>query len=130
MIGADGGDVDIFVSVVVVVGDSATHSVHFDGQASLARNVGEGAVVVVVVERGERVAGLFPGLLPRPVHGVDQQNVLPSVVVVVEKADAAAHGFGKIFFAEGAAVVFEVDSGLRGYVGELDRGARRRGSCW
>ena len=56
-----------------------------------------------------------------PIHGVDQQNVLPAVIVVVEEAGPAAHGFRQILFSEGAGVVLEVDAGLGGNVGELDR---------
>ena len=36
MVRADGGDVEIDVAVVVVVGDSAAQSVHFNGEAGLA----------------------------------------------------------------------------------------------
>ena len=56
-----------------------------------------------------------------PVHGVDDQNVLPAVVVVVEEARAVAHGFRQIFFPEGPGVVFEVNPSLFGYVGKLNR---------
>ena len=35
-----------------------------------------------------------------PVHGVDQEDVLPAVVIVVKEADAAAHGLRQIFFPE------------------------------
>ncbi len=64
-----------------------------------------------------------------------EENVLPAVIIVVEKAGAAAHGFRQILFSERAGVVFEVDAGLRGDVGESmgpeGRAARRilRGDC-
>ena len=61
-----------------------------------------------------------------PVHGIDEEDVLPAVVVVVEKTDAATHCFGEIFFAERAAVMLKVNAGLRSDVGELD-GARGAG---
>ena len=123
MIRSEGGDVDVVVAVVVVVADGAAQPVHFDRESGLPGHVGERAVFVVVIERRKRLAGL----VFRPIHGVDEENVLPAIVVVVEKANAAAHGFGKILFSEGAGVVLEVDAGLRGHVGELDGagGARR-----
>ena len=53
--------------------------------------------------RAARVAG--------PVGAVDEEDVLPAVVVVVDEGDARAHGFREPFLAEGAVVVGEVDSG-------------------
>ena len=109
MIRADRRDVDIVVAVVVVVAHGAAQSVHLYRQARLLGHIGKRAVVIVVIERRKRLAGL----MARPVHGVDQQNVLPAIVVVVEKADAAAHRFRQVFFPEGAVVVFEVNARLR-----------------
>src|SRR6202042_876421 len=75
-----------------------------------------------VIERGKR----FSGLVPRPIHGIDQQNILPSVVVVIEKANSAAHGLGKVLFSESPAIVFEADPRLRGHVREFDWARRTR----
>ncbi len=80
-------------------------------------DVGEGAVVIVVIERGERFSARA---VAWPVHGIHEEDVLPAVVVVIENADAAAHCFGEILFAEGAGIVFEADAGLGGDVGEFD----------
>ncbi len=81
-------------------------------------DVGEGAVVIVVVELGR---GMFGGLAG-PVGAVDEEDVGPAVVVVVDESDTGAHGFGKIFFAEGSVVVEEADAGLLGDVAEGDGG--------
>ena len=51
---------------------------------------------------------------------VDEEDVLPAVVVVVDEGDAGAEGFREKFFAEGAVVVDEVDAGFLGDVGEVD----------
>src|SRR5580658_343461 len=70
--------------------------------------------------------------MSRPVHGIDQKDVLPTVVIVIDEADATAHGFWQILLSEGAGVVFEANTGLSGDVGELDRpgGTRRsNGVC-
>ncbi len=123
MIGPDGGDVNIYIAVVVIVADSAAQSVHFYREAGLPRHIGKRAVLIVVIERGEG----FAGLMSWPVHGIDQKNVLPPVIVVIEKAHAAAHRFREILFSEGSAVVFEVNASLGGDIGELDRaGGTRR----
>ena len=51
------GDVDVVAAVVVVVGDGHAHAVHFDVEAAAARDVGERAVVVVAIERGQWCGG-------------------------------------------------------------------------
>ena len=124
MIGSQSRDVDVHVPVVVIVGRRATESVHFYGEARLQRDVGESAVLVVVIQRGNGFARFVLG----PIPGIDEQDVLPAVVVIVEKTDAAAHGFRQIFFPEGAAVVFEADPRLRGHVGEHNRAGRAGGT--
>ena len=49
---------------------------------------------------------------------IDQENVHPSVVVVVEDGDAAAHGFHDVAFFLAAAGEVEIDSRGAGNVGE------------
>src|ERR1700704_2100842 len=99
VIGSERRDVDVGIPVVVVVRYGAALPVHSYCEAGLPRDIREGAVLVVVIERWVGCTGCVAG----PVHGVDQQDVLPTVVVVVEEADAAAHGFREILFPEGAA---------------------------
>ena len=64
MIGTDGGDVNIVISVVVIVADGTTKSIHLDSEASLPGHIGKRAVFIVVIERGEG----FAGLMSWPVH--------------------------------------------------------------
>ena len=54
----------------------------------------------------------------RPVRAVDEQDVGPAVIVVVDEGAAGAHGFGQPLFPEGSVVVGEVDAGLGGDVAE------------
>src|ERR1700682_986386 len=131
MVRPDRGNVDVDVAIVVIVTDGAALAVDFNRKPRLFGYIGEGSVLVVVIER--RVG--FPRLMARPVHGVDQQYVLPPVLVIVEKAGAAAHGFRQVLFPKRSVVVFEVDAGLGSYVGELDRsrspgGGGIRSWCW
>ena len=111
------GDVDVVVAVVVVIGNCDADAVHLDAETGLLGHVGEGAVFVVVIERGKRFALFVVG----PVHRVDEQDVLPAVVVVVDEGAARADGFREILLAEGAAVMFEADASFGGNVGEFDR---------
>ena len=104
---AERGDEDIVEAVVVVIADGNAHAKHFNGEASFLRDVSECAVVIVVIE-GQRGAMAF---LAGPVFSVDQEDVLPTVVVVIEESDAGAHCFGQPFFTGGGVVVSEVDSG-------------------
>src|SRR6185369_5709723 len=101
------GDEQVRESVIVVVADRNSHAVHLDIEAGAASDVREGSVAVVVVE-AQRAAATF---VAGPVHSVHQQNVLPAVVIVIEKGAPGAQRLGQIFFAERAAVVPKVDPG-------------------
>ena len=117
------GDVDVVAAVVVVVADGHAHAVHLDVQAAAGGDVGERAVLIVAVERAEGLAAAR-----RPVLAVDQQDVGPAVAIGIEERAARAQRLRQKLLPGPAAVVREVDAGLRGDVGEL---ARRcgAGSC-
>ena len=52
--------------------------------------------------------------MPRPIHSVDEEDVRPAVVVIVDKRAARPQRFRQILLAEGTGVVHEPDaSGLR-----------------
>ena len=55
-----------------------------------------------------------------PIFAIDQQDVGIAVVVVVDEGAARAHGFRQPLLSEGAVVVGEMNSGLRGDVAESD----------
>ena len=103
--------------------------VELDGQPGLFRHVGERTVPVVPVERGigrrSRAAGKIPG--------VDQQDVLPAVVIEIQEGAARSECLGQILLAECTVVVLEANAGGGRDVGS-DRGrgrslpALRRGS--
>ena len=72
-------------------------------------------VVVVELQRGRagvRVAG--------KILSVDENDVRVAVVVVIDEGAARPHGLRQPFLSEGAVVVGEVDSGLRGDVAEVN----------
>jgi hypothetical protein len=102
-------------------------------ESGLPRHVAKGAVPVVLVER-ERRAGTT---LPRPAGAVDEQNVLPPVVVVIEKSAARPERFRQVFLSEGPVVVLKVNACARRDVDEpktwptprrprIDPGSERR----
>src|SRR5271170_497238 len=79
------------------------------------------------------------GLMVWPIHRVDNQDVLPSVVVIVEETGAVAHGLRQVLLSERAAIVLERDARLSRHVSELNRprrpriggtGPRRQGRRW
>ena len=80
MVAVERGNVDVVAAVVIVIGHGHAHAVHFDVEAAARGDVGEGAVVIVAVERG---GGLRP--LRRPVLAVDQQDVGPAVAIGIEE---------------------------------------------
>ena len=122
MIAAQAGDVDVRVAVVVVIGGGAAQPVHLDREPCFFGHVGEAAVLVVVIEGRERLRAFVVG----PVRRVDEQDVLPAVIVIVEKSAARADGFRQVMFTIRAAVVLETNAGLRRDVAELNRPAVAR----
>src|SRR6267154_2543155 len=112
----------------VVVADGNTQSKHLDVEPGLMGYVGEGAVMIVVIELGR---GVLLGVAG-PVHAVYKKNVRPAVIVVIDESDAGSHGFRQEFLAERAIVVNEADSGKLRDVAELNRGGfwRRSDSCF
>src|ERR1700722_17577616 len=116
MIRSDGGDVNVDIAIVVIVADGATESVHLQCEPGLPGDVGKGSVFIVVIERGKG----FAGFVSRPVHGIDEENILPSIIVIIQEASAAAHGLREIFFSERAIVVLEVNACLGSDIVEVD----------
>src|SRR5262249_5766802 len=84
------GYVEIRKSIAVVIAHRDSHAVSVSRCPGFFRHVGESAVPVVVVEGiAQRLLGGVKVTGPA-VHQVD---VHPSVVVVVKKSAAGAHGF-------------------------------------
>src|SRR5947208_2135158 len=85
---ADASDEDVGEAIVVVIADGHAHSVELDIEARAARYVGECAVAIVAVKPKSGTLSFVAW----PVHSVDQKDVLPAVVVVVEECAARAQG--------------------------------------
>jgi hypothetical protein len=58
--------------------------------------------------------------MPRPVFSVDQHDVGPAVIVIVNKSATGTHGLGQVFLAEGGVVMDKVDAGRGGDIAEVD----------
>ena len=82
--------IDVGPAVVVVVGDRAAIAPAVVGHAGLGAHIGKCAIVVVVEQRG--VGRLFFAVERVEGRAVDQVDVEPAVVVVVDQADAGAVG--------------------------------------
>src|SRR5580698_1481204 len=128
---ADRSYENVVESVVVVIADGDAESEERNAEPGLTGHVGESAVMIIVVElQRARAVRMMQRGVSRPVLPVDQQNVGPSVVVVIDERAAGTHGFGKPLFAEGSVVVREVNGRLSGDVAEgygLCRSNDRRG---
>ncbi len=112
-----GGDEKIVIAVVVVVADGHAHPKHLNVESSQVRYVGEGAVMIIVIELGCRVFLDVAG----PIHPIHEKNVRPAVPVTINEGHARAHGFGQEFLTERAIVVDEVNSRSSRDVPELNR---------
>jgi hypothetical protein len=109
------GDVDVFPAVIVVVADGHAVSPAAKIQPGLRRHIGERAVMIVVIE-ARRMA--LAGLVVLDRRAVNQKDVHPAVVVVVERSRAAALGFNDVKLFPAAAVQVKVDASGAGNVNE------------
>ena len=116
---AEVSDVDVGPTVVVVIGDGDAEAPTLVGDARFSGDIGEGAVVIVVEESGARGGlGAFHGGNGR---AVDEVDVEPAVVVVIEESDAGAGGVQDGGFFWGAGAVMEAgETGLLGDIFEDD----------
>ena len=117
MVRTDRCDINIRIAIVIVVAYRAAHSVEFDGKARTASHVRKRPILIVVIE--SRVG--FASLMFGPIHRIDEQDVLPAVVVVVQKTNATSHRLWEILSPERATVMFEVHPRLGRHIGELNR---------
>jgi hypothetical protein len=98
------------VAVIVAHGDALP--VAAGSHARLLRDVGEGSIAIVAIER---VAQGRIGIVEVALAAVDEIDVHPSVVVVIEKGAACPGGFRQVFLRRLAGGVYPGDvAGGRG----------------
>src|SRR5882762_8073606 len=107
---------EVVEAVVVVIADRYTHAIHFHIEAGFVGYVSECSIVIVVIKLGSGVLLL----MTRPVHPIDQKNVGPAIVIVIDESDARAERFRQEFLSERAIVVSKANAGLLSYVAKGD----------
>ena len=112
------GDEKILVAIVVEIADGYADSVHFDIKARFVRDIGERSIVIVVIKLRRAVFLHVPG----PVAAIHQENIRPTVVVVVNESHAWPNGLRQEFFAKRSVVMNKTNSGFRRDVLERDAG--------
>ena len=101
-VAAVSGDEEIEVAIVIEVGDGDTHAPTFASESSFLSDVGEFEVGVLMPERNEWIsATLFVAIDGR---AVDHEDVEFAIIVAIEEAHAAAHGFDDVVFFGGGNV--------------------------
>ena len=126
---AEMGDEHVDESVVVEVAHGDTHAVTVRAQSGLLRNVGELGRArpigiddeVVVIEPSRAPSRLIIGLAER--CALQNEDVRPPIVVVIEDRDAWANDLGEIVFAHHAVRMNEPDPDR---VGDINEGRRLR----
>ncbi len=86
-----------------------------------AGHIGERAIAIVAV----KVHGAALLHMAGPVHAVDQQDILPAIVVVVQKRATRPQRFRQVLLPKRAAVVMEVYACGGGDVGKMETGVDR-----
>ena len=123
---AEVGDVEVGPAVVVVVTDGNAEAPAVVGDSGLGGDVGEGSIVIIVEEGGVwRHSFVVHG---RNGAAVDEVDVHPAIVVVVEQSDAGADAFDDVLLVGGSHLVVPLgEASLSGDVLE-DDGAGLDGS--
>ena len=83
------GYVQVFPSVVIVVADASSLAPAAGLQSGLCSYVSECSVMIVVVKV---IGGSFVRCKPFEVGSIDEENIGPSVVVIVEDCDTGSGG--------------------------------------
>src|SRR6185437_14482269 len=114
-VGAQAGDVNIGPAIIVIVARRAAVGPAGGSDAGLVGHVRKSTIVIVVVKGATR--GL---VLQGHVHcrRIGEINIQPAIAVVIQKQNAAAHGFGNVLLF-GRVGVAEANAGLFGNVFEL-----------
>ena len=110
------GNIEIFPAVVVVVTYGHAESPPAMCQARLDRYIGEGAIVIVAIKLAGMALGRVQVLERRT---VDQKNIHPAVVVIVEDSDAAAHRLHDVAFFRAAAGEMKINSSSACHIHKL-----------
>ena len=113
-------DVYIVAPIVVVVADCDPYSEHLGVKATAGGDVGEGAVLVVAIERVQGFAA--PG---DPVAAIQKNYVLPAIAVGVYECSPGPQRLRKEFLARLAGVVGEFDASLRRNIRHRNVNCRR-----
>ena len=120
------GDVDVVVSVVVIISDADALAPSCRNKTCLRSDVGEGAVMIVVEEVVGRFVAIVLGLGAWEWSAVDEEDVRPTVAVVVENGNAGTGGLDDVTLGLDAAVdIANCDAGLRCDIDEPGRGEVR-----
>ena len=123
-VSAEAGNIDVRQAVIVIVGHGHAHSPTFACQARRAGDVGEFEIRILVVERDHGVAALAIAVNGGPVH---RDDVELAIVIAVDQAGAAAHGFDNVFLFR-SRNVGDRQTGLFRQIFEMgDLGLRRLG---
>ena len=101
-------DVEIGETVGVVVANGDAHAVAAAGDAGFFGDIRERAVAIVAVEGVAERSGRSPKIAGAT---VDEVDVHPAVVVVIEEGAAGTGGFGEKFLGGMATGVDEIDAG-------------------
>lgn len=104
----ESGDVHVFPAVIVKVTDGHAITPSAEIQARFCRDVGESAIVIVMVEA--RWMALARAIIGNA-RTVDEQNIHPPVIVVIECGGASTHGFDNVEFFLAATGEMKVNSG-------------------
>ena len=102
------GDVEVRIPIIVVVTHRHALGIQSGGaDSSLLGDINKSPIALVAIERGTQ---WVRRLIPRGLGRLDDLEVQPSVLVVIDPAQAAAQGFQIVLVLAECVVVLEVNA--------------------
>ena len=86
-------DVEVWPTISVIITDGNAHSVSIAGNAGACGHVGERAVTVIVIEG---IAQRLRRVVEVALAAVDEVDIHPTIVVVVDEGATWTGGFGQV----------------------------------
>ncbi len=117
-------NVEVWEAISVVIPHRNTHAIATPSHAGFLRHVGECAVAIVAIQR---VAQGMRRLVEIAFAAVDEVNVHPAVIVVIEEGTSRAAGFWQVFFRGFAGRMHPLDpaDGRRNFFERVGKRSRR-----
>ena len=112
------GDNDILIAIIVIIRRCHPHAIQRLIETALLRHITKCAIALIAIQAHGRLWLLS---LSRPTAAVYEQNVEPSIAVVIEEPSPGTHSFRVPFLPSSPGLVLEDHPGRGRDIGKANR---------